>query len=83
MRAVNQALGRVIRHIGDYGMIFLVDNRYDSPLLKSYLPKWSKHNIKSYYSGEDIEAFTSYFFSEMQFMFREENQQRKLKKGEE
>lgn len=29
MRAANQALGRVIRHKNDYGMLFLLDYRYD------------------------------------------------------
>jgi Rad3-related DNA helicase len=28
VRAINQALGRVIRHAMDYGMIFLLDTRY-------------------------------------------------------
>ncbi len=28
IRTINQALGRVIRHAGDYGMIFLIDQRY-------------------------------------------------------
>ena len=28
LKAVNQALGRVIWHVYDFGAIFLVDNRY-------------------------------------------------------
>ena len=28
MRAVNQRIGRVIRHKDDYGMIFLIDQAY-------------------------------------------------------
>jgi regulator of telomere elongation helicase 1 len=29
VRAVNQALGRVVRHFKDYGMLFLFDERYE------------------------------------------------------
>lgn len=28
VKAVNQAIGRVIRHMGDFGGVFLVDRRY-------------------------------------------------------
>ena len=28
VRAINQALGRVIRHAKDYGMVFFIDKRY-------------------------------------------------------
>jgi Rad3-related DNA helicase len=41
MRAVNQAIGRTVRHPGDYGGIFLVDSRYSSrQIIKNYLPSW-------------------------------------------
>jgi|JI7StandDraft_1071085.scaffolds.fasta_scaffold388575_1 Rad3-related DNA helicase len=42
MRSVNQGIGRVIRHINDYGMILMLDNRYDQNKLKSMLPAWAK-----------------------------------------
>lgn len=29
IRSINQALGRVIRHARDYGMIFFIDRRYN------------------------------------------------------
>lgn len=29
IRSLNQALGRVIRHAQDYGMVFLLDKRYE------------------------------------------------------
>jgi Rad3-related DNA helicase len=40
IRAVNQAIGRVIRHINDYGTIFLIDERYNTPRLKNGLSGW-------------------------------------------
>jgi len=40
MRAVNQSIGRSIRHADDYATILLVDNRYMRPEIASKLPKW-------------------------------------------
>ena len=44
MRAVNQAMGRAIRHSKDYGMIFLLDNRYKWKQYKKYLAGWTLIN---------------------------------------
>ena len=38
IRAINQALGRVIRHAMDYGMIFLLDTRYCDTKIRKELP---------------------------------------------
>lgn len=46
-RSVNQAIGRVIRHINDYGSIFLLDIRYNMNGYKSQLPKWSQRSIET------------------------------------
>ena len=46
-RSVNQAIGRVIRHIKDYGSIFLLDVRYNMQGYKSQLPKWSQSSLKT------------------------------------
>lgn len=48
MRAVNQGIGRVIRHINDYGMIFMLDNRYEQIRLKNMLPAWARQSIATY-----------------------------------
>ncbi|KAH9386794.1 fanconi anemia group J protein [Nematocida major] len=40
-RAVKQALGRCIRHKGDWGSIFLLDSRYERASMLSKLPKWA------------------------------------------
>ncbi|XP_011143654.1 Fanconi anemia group J protein homolog [Harpegnathos saltator] len=42
-RALNQALGRCIRHINDWGAVLLVDERFlQRPKNADYLPKWIK-----------------------------------------
>lgn len=42
-RALNQALGRCIRHKNDWGAVLLVDERYvkDTKYIE-FLPKWIK-----------------------------------------
>ncbi|SPO05517.1 related to CHL1 - protein of the DEAH box family [Cephalotrichum gorgonifer] len=49
MRAVNQSIGRAIRHRGDYAAIILVDRRYGSERIRSKLPRW----IASSMEGEE------------------------------
>ena len=39
-RALNQALGRCIRHRGDYGAIMLVDERFRQPRSQLGLSRW-------------------------------------------
>lgn len=47
LRAVNQAIGRVIRHINDYGVVCLLDQRYYS--IDSFnFPKWTRQSIIKY-----------------------------------
>ncbi|KAI9150059.1 chromosome transmission fidelity 1 [Paramyrothecium foliicola] len=40
MRAVNQSIGRAIRHRGDYAAIVLVDKRYGTDRIRGKLPGW-------------------------------------------
>lgn len=40
MRAVNQSIGRAIRHKDDYAAIVLVDRRYGTPRIRGKLPGW-------------------------------------------
>lgn len=40
MRAVNQSIGRAIRHQGDYAVIILMDRRYGAPRIRKKLPGW-------------------------------------------
>lgn len=45
MRAVNQSIGRAIRHRNDYAAILLVDKRYDTERIQSKLPAWIRQSI--------------------------------------
>ncbi|KAK0382673.1 hypothetical protein NLU13_6686 [Sarocladium strictum] len=40
MRAVNQSIGRAIRHRGDYAAIVLVDRRFGTARIRAKLPGW-------------------------------------------
>ncbi|KAI0629727.1 helicase C-terminal domain-containing protein [Trametes polyzona] len=40
MNAVNQSIGRAIRHRGDWAALVLIDSRYASPRIRAKLPKW-------------------------------------------
>ncbi|XP_055628054.1 regulator of telomere elongation helicase 1 homolog [Toxorhynchites rutilus septentrionalis] len=46
-RAVNQAIGRVIRHKNDYGAILLCDNRFHNPRQKAQLSNWIQKHLKT------------------------------------
>lgn len=47
VRAVNQAIGRVIRHRNDYGAIFFCDDRYSDYKYKKILSKWIQKRIRT------------------------------------
>lgn len=47
IRAINQAIGRVIRHAKDYGMIFFIDTRYQESSVKKQLPGWVTESMRS------------------------------------
>ena len=40
MKAVNQSIGRSIRHAQDYACIVLADHRYARPSVRNKLPQW-------------------------------------------
>ncbi|EGX96493.1 DNA helicase, putative [Cordyceps militaris CM01] len=46
MRAVNQSIGRAIRHKGDYAAIVLLDRRYTSERIRSKLPGWIQGGLQ-------------------------------------
>ncbi|GBG30824.1 Fanconi anemia group J protein-like [Hondaea fermentalgiana] len=46
-RALNQALGRVIRHKNDFGAVIFLDARFDKPEVQRNLPKWMRGVVKT------------------------------------
>lgn len=45
MKAVNQCLGRAIRHSADWASIFLLDSRYSNERISKMLPSWVMRNL--------------------------------------
>ncbi|KAG8039730.1 hypothetical protein G9C98_000459 [Cotesia typhae] len=62
-RALNQALGRCIRHKGDWGAILLIDDRFLLSQNQSYLPNWVRsmwsNRSKDYNLRENLKQFVS------------------------
>jgi chromosome transmission fidelity protein 1 len=45
MRAVNQCIGRAIRHRNDYAAIVMIDRRYESDRIQRKLPAWIRQSL--------------------------------------
>ena len=45
MRAVNQSIGRAIRHKGDYASILMIDKRFANQRIKAKLPGWIREGL--------------------------------------
>ena len=65
-RAVNQAIGRVIRHVQDYGAIILIDHRYSFQSGKSQISRWLRDLITTNASFGTLENQLAAFFQQME-----------------
>ena len=64
MKAVNQSIGRAIRHKGDFATILLLDHRYDRPKTLEQLPTWISSRVEiSAKFGPAISKLTFFFKS--------------------
>ncbi|KAL9125611.1 MAG: hypothetical protein Q9217_005208 [Psora testacea] len=62
MRAVNQSVGRAIRHKRDYASILLLDRRYRVERIENKLPGWIRQGmIKGGDFGRVMERLTGFF----------------------
>jgi Rad3-related DNA helicase len=62
LRAVNQAMGRVIRHRWDYGAVLLADERFAAPANQRHLSRWLRERVTRHGSfGAAIASLTHFF----------------------
>lgn len=61
-RAVNQAVGRVLRHKDDYGAIILCDERFCYANNVAELPLWVKPYVKKYNNFGEVQRHLTQFF---------------------
>jgi len=64
MKAVNQSIGRAIRHKNDYALIVLLDQRYSRQSVISALPKWIGNETKIPNSFGEFMNEAKQFFAE-------------------
>ena len=64
MRAVNQCIGRAIRHKNDYAAILLLDRRYGFPRIRAKLPGWITDSLKESADIEGASGRLKVFFAE-------------------
>ncbi|KAL7745738.1 hypothetical protein ACLKA6_009940 [Drosophila palustris] len=63
MKAVNQCIGRSVRHIRDYACVYLLDERYTSPRIQQKLPAWIARHLSVASDGFGaVQAGTARFF---------------------
>lgn len=53
---------RVIRHIRDFGAVFLCDERFASYEARSHLPEWMRSSVRVYDSFGPVVKTTTEFF---------------------
>jgi len=64
MRAVNQSIGRAIRHRGDWAALILLDIRYGSPRIRSKLPGWIGERLTATPNfGQAVKNISAFFRS--------------------
>lgn len=56
MRAVNQSIGRAIRHRGDYAAIVLVDRRFSTDRIRKKLPGWIRGGMVAGSEGKGLQG---------------------------
>ena len=63
MQAVNQAIGRAVRHKGDWAATVLADARFGTDRVRSRLPDWLQPHVRPHDSFAACEAALRAFFA--------------------
>lgn len=62
MKAVNQSIGRSVRHKDDYASVLLIDHRYSRNQCKNALPEWIQKSLRSETKfGPVMESLAKFF----------------------
>ncbi|XP_042559674.1 ATP-dependent DNA helicase DDX11 isoform X2 [Clupea harengus] len=64
MKAVNQSIGRAIRHRGDYACVVLLDRRFSRPATLQKIPDWIRTSMHTHTSFGPAFASIRKFFLE-------------------
>ncbi|XP_067629884.1 ATP-dependent DNA helicase DDX11 isoform X2 [Eurosta solidaginis] len=65
LKAVNQCIGRSVRHINDYACVLLVDERYSKEAIQAKLPQWITRSLQIPKTYGAIQALTARFFKQI------------------
>jgi chromosome transmission fidelity protein 1 len=63
MRAVNQCVGRAIRHRNDFAAILMFDRRYSAPRIQAKLPRWIRSSLANGAGVREVEKSLDEFFA--------------------
>lgn len=63
MRSINQSIGRSIRHLNDYSIIYLIDQRYSQARIQQKLSGWVRKRLINDKSTNEILYQTEEFFN--------------------
>lgn len=64
MKAVNQSIGRSIRHINDYATVLLLDQRYQRENIVKKLPQWIQNSLQQFNTYGKAHCQVANFFKE-------------------
>ncbi|KAF0296920.1 Fanconi anemia group J [Amphibalanus amphitrite] len=81
-RALNQALGRCIRHRYDWGAILLVDDRFGRPRGVDGLSKWVRSLVRHQNKWPEVADSLRQFAADMQHWTEERREEQRKRKQE-